>query len=69
VTSGEQMWSGLRALSGDLADAEFSPDSQADQEDHEAHAVGETCPRCHRVITATDDVRRTATGEWVHESC
>ncbi|MGN6472320.1 MAG: hypothetical protein ACTHK4_01570 [Mycobacteriales bacterium] len=38
-------------------------------EDHEAHAAGKTCEHCGRVLTETDDVRRTANGEWAHENC
>jgi hypothetical protein len=59
----------MRALANELAQADFTPLPEDGHEDHELHAAGQTCPRCHQVITATDDVRRTATGEWVHESC
>jgi len=37
--------------------------------DHEAHAPGKVCPRCGKVITVGQDVRRRADGEWVHEIC
>ena len=38
-------------------------------EDHEAHAAGQTCAHCDRELTADDQVRKTANGEWVHEDC
>lgn len=37
--------------------------------DHEAHAVGQVCARCGAVITPSQDVRRRADGQWVHEVC
>jgi len=38
-------------------------------EDNEAHAPGTTCARCGAVITAGQDARRRADGEWVHDLC
>jgi hypothetical protein len=38
-------------------------------EDNEAHAPGEKCARCGRVIKPAEDVRRRADGRWVHEVC
>jgi hypothetical protein len=37
--------------------------------DNEAHAAGMVCARCGAVITAGQDVRRRADGEWVHDLC
>jgi hypothetical protein len=72
MTTGDPLFpieSQMRALTSELSDADFTPVSEEGREDHEAHAAGQVCPRCHRKIAATDDVRRKATGEWVHESC
>lgn len=38
-------------------------------EDNEAHAPGKVCERCGAVITASQDVRRLADGNWIHEAC
>jgi hypothetical protein len=38
-------------------------------DDNEAHAAGMVCALCGAVITAGQDVRRRADGEWVHEIC
>jgi hypothetical protein len=38
-------------------------------EDNEAHAPGETCARCGRLILPGDEVRRRADGRWAHELC
>ena len=40
-----------------------------DPEDNEAHAPGSVCERCGAVITAGQDVRRLADGQWIHEVC
>jgi hypothetical protein len=37
--------------------------------DSEAHAPGKVCEVCGAVITAGQDVRRRADGEWMHEAC
>jgi len=38
-------------------------------DDNEAHAPGMVCVHCEAVITAGQDVRRRADGQWVHELC
>ena len=38
-------------------------------DDNEAHAPGKVCVHCGAVITAGQDVRRRADGQWVHELC
>lgn len=38
-------------------------------DDNEAHAPGVVCGLCGTVITAGQDVRRRADGEWVHDVC
>ena len=38
-------------------------------DDNEAHAPGMVCVHCGAVITAGQDVRRRADGQWVHEFC
>jgi hypothetical protein len=40
-----------------------------DAEDNEAHAPGQVCERCGKVITAREDVRRLPDGHWMHEVC
>ncbi|HWG62409.1 MAG TPA: hypothetical protein VG253_11925 [Streptosporangiaceae bacterium] len=40
-----------------------------DPESNEAHAPGQVCARCGRNITATQDARMRADGQWVHEVC
>jgi hypothetical protein len=38
-------------------------------EDNEAHAPGQVCARCGKVITAGQDARLGAHDRWVHEVC
>jgi len=38
-------------------------------DDNEAHAPGQVCARCGRVITANQDARRRPDGQWIHEVC
>ena len=38
-------------------------------DDNEAHHAGAVCGRCGAVVTAGQDVRRRADGQWVHEVC
>jgi hypothetical protein len=46
------------------------PDSKT-LEDHAAHAEGELCARCGRLIQARQTARRRGSGEgtWVHDMC
>jgi hypothetical protein len=44
-------------------------DAGREVDDNEAHAPGMTCVHCGAVITAGQDVRRRADGQWVHEVC
>lgn len=37
--------------------------------DHGLHVTDEICARCGRAIKASDEARRTATGNCVHLSC
>jgi hypothetical protein len=53
----------------DLEDADFVRRSWVQCEDHQAHAVGEICGRCHLALELADDARRRADGIWVHETC
>ncbi len=41
----------------------------ADLESNELHAGGRTCARCGQTIDPAQDVRRTPTGEYLHEFC
>jgi hypothetical protein len=59
----------MQQVSRDLANANFDPLPDANPEDQEAHAAGETCARCHQEIKAAEDVRRNASREWIHENC
>jgi hypothetical protein len=59
----------MQADSQDIAGQDFAPASSGPDEDHELHATGKTCARCHRTIGPTEDVRKNASGEWVHEQC
>jgi hypothetical protein len=36
---------------------------------HSPRADGEACGRCGQPLTADEDVRRSASGRWLHESC
>jgi hypothetical protein len=37
--------------------------------DRSLHATGKICPRCGRAFTEDDPVRRTPTGEFIHDVC
>jgi hypothetical protein len=37
--------------------------------DRSMHAVGKVCPRCGRTFTGDDPVRRTTSGDFVHDVC
>jgi len=53
----------------DHLDTDHPDEAGSGDDDNEAHAAGETCARCGAVITAGQDVRRRADGEWVHDLC
>jgi hypothetical protein len=36
---------------------------------HPHAGTGQRCDRCHQLLTACQQVRRRASGTWVHESC
>jgi len=36
---------------------------------HPQAGTGQRCDRCHRLLAAGQQVRRRASGAWVHESC
>jgi hypothetical protein len=44
-------------------------DAGSEVDDNEAHHPGVVCGHCGAVITAGQDVRRRADGQWVHELC
>jgi hypothetical protein len=45
-------------------------DDTIDLESNEMHgAVGLTCARCGRPLDDHTDIRRTVSGDYVHESC
>jgi predicted RNA-binding Zn-ribbon protein involved in translation (DUF1610 family) len=43
--------------------------SGIDLESNELHASGQTCPRCGRKFLPGEDVRRTASGAYQHDTC
>lgn len=53
-----------RPIGLDLEEAAPPPSLQA-----AARAGGQTCARCERPITSSQDARRRANGGWVHEHC
>jgi hypothetical protein len=36
---------------------------------HPRGGAGQRCERCHQLLAASQQVRRRASGAWVHESC
>jgi hypothetical protein len=54
----------------DIEEAEeHALDAGFDLEGNELHASGQTCARCGRKFLAGDDVRRTASGAYQHDTC
>jgi hypothetical protein len=53
----------------DLEHADFIRQLWLTTGDHAAHAAGERCVRCGKLIEADHDVRRRLCGDWVHETC
>lgn len=49
--------------------AEHQTYGDVDFEDNELHAAGRTCVRCGQAIAPGEDVRRTVSGDYEHESC
>ena len=43
--------------------------SEAEVAEHYAHAPGQECPRCGRVIEAGQTARLIGDGDWVHDMC
>jgi hypothetical protein len=58
-------------LSAELEERDFTEQDRRTGEDHAAHAPGQACARCGRVIAATQMARRRGAGEgaWVHDMC
>jgi hypothetical protein len=44
-------------------------DTGIDLEGNELHASGQTCARCGRKFMPGEDVRRTASGAYQHDTC
>jgi len=72
----EQSEGGLPQDREDAPEREIGERDREDREveyldpaDNEAHAPGQVCARCGAVITAGQDVRLRADGQWVHELC
>lgn len=59
----------LDQMTREVASMNVDPLPDENPEDHEAHAAGQVCARCHEQIKTGEDVRRNASHEWVHESC
>lgn len=51
------------------ADDVKSEDKAADFDDNELFDGGSTCVHCGEVIKREEPVRRTATGEFCHDTC
>jgi len=47
----------------------IGPASAAEMAEHYAHATGQQCPRCGRVIEADQIARKVGDGDWVHDMC
>ncbi len=50
-------------------EAEHETYGEAEFEENELHAAGQTCTSCGRPIAPGDEVRRTASGGYQHEVC
>lgn len=48
---------------------EHALDAGIDLESNELHATGQTCARCGRQFLPGEDVRRTASGAYQHDTC
>jgi hypothetical protein len=48
---------------------EHAQDAGIDLESNELHATGQTCARCGRKFQPGEDVRRTASGAYQHDTC
>jgi hypothetical protein len=59
----------IQRVAEELAEVNWDPLPDEHGEDHELHAAGQTCMRCHNEIKPDEDVRRNAKHEWVHENC
>jgi hypothetical protein len=58
-------------LSAAIAARDSAEPDSATMEDHAAHAEGERCARCGRLIEAWQAARRRGHGQgiWVHDMC
>jgi hypothetical protein len=53
-----------------LEHKDYSPnDRTAIAGDHYAHAAGQICKTCDRVIASRDPARRRGESGWVHDVC
>jgi hypothetical protein len=59
----------LGAQPGEHGAVRYEEEGNALWEENEAHAPGKVCELCGAVITAGQDVRRRADGQWMHEIC
>jgi hypothetical protein len=48
---------------------EHALDAGIELESNELHATGQTCARCGRKFQPGEDVRRTASGAYQHDTC
>ena len=48
---------------------EHAQDAGIDLESNELHATGQTCACCGRKFLPGEDVRRTASGAYQHDTC
>ena len=59
----------IRSESNRLADADFTEGDRHSPEDHFAHATGQLCQTCGRLIEAGQAARRRGEADWVHDVC
>jgi hypothetical protein len=52
-----------------LADADIVEPDEDTGEDHSAHAPGNICKECGRLIVAGQPARLRREAEWVHDVC
>jgi hypothetical protein len=63
----QQRW--IAAQSKELADSDFGEHDRETGEDHFAHAAGQICAACDRLIEPRQEARRRGETGWVHDVC
>jgi len=61
---------GQAASSDTVAHApDFARHDRGQEDEHWAHAFGQPCARCGRLMEDDEFARRRADGYWIHERC